>query len=86
MNQHANGLIVVTGATGHIGNVLVRKLLRRGAQVRVLMLRGEDSAHLRGLPLELPPRSRWPPWRRLSPISPSSTSPWSARTGRENPL
>ncbi len=31
-------MILVTGATGHIGNVLVRKLLERGEKVRVLIL------------------------------------------------
>ncbi len=45
-------MILVTGATGHIGNVLVRKLLRRGEQVRVLLLRGESAAPLNGLPVE----------------------------------
>ncbi|HEX8992935.1 MAG TPA: SDR family oxidoreductase [Anaerolineales bacterium] len=45
-------MILVTGATGHIGNVLVQKLLRRGEKVRVLMLRGDDATHLQGLPLE----------------------------------
>ncbi len=46
-------MILVTGATGHIGNVLVRKLLRRGEQVRVFLLRGESTAPLRGLAAEL---------------------------------
>jgi dihydroflavonol-4-reductase len=46
-------MMLVTGATGHIGNVLVRKLLRRGAHVRVLMLRGESPAPLYGLPVEI---------------------------------
>ncbi len=45
-------MILVTGATGHIGNVLVRKLLRRGEPLRVLMLPGDDSTHLQGLPIE----------------------------------
>jgi len=29
--------VTVTGATGHIGNVLVRELLMRGEKVRVLL-------------------------------------------------
>ena len=46
-------MILVTGATGHIGNVLARKLLRRGEHVRVFLLRGESPAPLRGLPVEI---------------------------------
>jgi dihydroflavonol-4-reductase len=46
-------VIVVTGATGHIGNVLVRQLLKRGERVRVLLLRGESPAPLQGLCVEV---------------------------------
>jgi dihydroflavonol-4-reductase len=45
-------MILVTGATGHIGNVLVRKLLERGEKVRVLILPGENRAPLAGLNIE----------------------------------
>ena len=45
-------MILVTGATGHIGNVLVRKLVERGEKVRVLILPGENSAPLAGLDVE----------------------------------
>lgn len=44
---------LVTGATGHIGNVLVRQLLERGEAVRALVWRGEDTAPLKGLDLEV---------------------------------
>jgi dihydroflavonol-4-reductase len=44
--------ILVTGATGHIGNVLVRKLLERGEKVRALILPGEDTTALEGVPTE----------------------------------
>ncbi|MEW5940395.1 MAG: NAD-dependent epimerase/dehydratase family protein [Chloroflexota bacterium] len=43
---------LVTGATGHIGNVLVRKLLERGEKVRALIPRGESREPLRGLDVE----------------------------------
>ncbi len=43
---------LVTGATGHIGNVLVRELLQRGEKVRVLILPGECRAPLDGLEVE----------------------------------
>jgi dihydroflavonol-4-reductase len=46
-------LILVTGATGHIGNVLVRKLLERGHAVRALVLPGENTAPIDGLPVEI---------------------------------
>jgi dihydroflavonol-4-reductase len=45
-------MILVTGATGHIGNVLVRKLLDRGEKVRALIWHGEDTTPLQGLAVE----------------------------------
>lgn len=44
---------LVTGATGHIGNVLVRQLVGLGERVRALVLPGEDCAPLQGLPVEI---------------------------------
>ncbi len=43
---------LVTGATGHIGNVLVRKLIERGEKVRALVLPNECRASIQGLELE----------------------------------
>jgi dihydroflavonol-4-reductase len=43
---------LVTGATGHIGNVLVRKLIERGEKVRALVLPNECRAPIQGLELE----------------------------------
>jgi dihydroflavonol-4-reductase len=44
---------LITGATGHIGNVLVRLLLERGKAVRAMIMPGEDSAPLSGLNVEI---------------------------------
>jgi dihydroflavonol-4-reductase len=46
-------MVVVTGATGHIGNVLVRKLLCRNGRVRVLAFPSEDLLPLDGLNVEI---------------------------------
>jgi dihydroflavonol-4-reductase len=43
---------LVTGATGHIGNVLVRKLLGHGEKVRALIPAGESRDPLNGLDVE----------------------------------
>ncbi|KAF5058298.1 3-beta hydroxysteroid dehydrogenase/isomerase family protein [anaerobic digester metagenome] len=45
-------MILVTGATGHIGNVLVNKLIRRGGDVRVLTIPRDDITSLSGLDVE----------------------------------
>ncbi|MCK5767673.1 MAG: NAD(P)H-binding protein, partial [Candidatus Atribacteria bacterium] len=45
-------MIVITGATGHLGNVLVRKLVNRSRKIRVMVLPGEDITSLEGLEVE----------------------------------
>jgi dihydroflavonol-4-reductase len=44
---------LVTGATGHIGNVLVKELVKRGESVRVLVLPGEDLLPINGTEVEV---------------------------------
>ncbi len=46
-------MILVTGASGHIGNVLVRELLGRGERVRALVRPGNTPPALAGLEVEL---------------------------------
>jgi dihydroflavonol-4-reductase len=45
-------MYLVTGATGHIGNVLVKKLVERGKKVRALILPGEDTTSLDNITVE----------------------------------
>ena len=47
-----NRKTLVTGAAGHLGNVLVRELLAHDYQVRALILPGEDVHSLEGLQVE----------------------------------
>lgn len=44
---------LVTGATGHLGNNLVRELVRRGTEVRALVRPGTSVEALAGLPVEI---------------------------------
>jgi len=44
---------LVTGATGHIGNVLVRELLGHGQRVRALVRSGKTPLALEGLDVEI---------------------------------
>ncbi len=46
-------MIVITGATGHIGNVLVRELITRGQTVRAVVLPNDGRRPLRGLNTEI---------------------------------
>lgn len=46
-------MILVTGATGHIGNVLVRELREQGFAVRAFVLHGENLRPLEGVDVEI---------------------------------
>ncbi|HEY3315032.1 MAG TPA: NAD-dependent epimerase/dehydratase family protein, partial [Bacillota bacterium] len=50
--KRGKSMNVVTGATGHIGNTLVRALLSRDAKVRCLVLPSEGREPLAGLDIE----------------------------------
>ncbi len=45
--------VLVTGATGHIGNTLCRKLTDQGREVRAMVRSTSDTTPLRDLPVEL---------------------------------
>lgn len=45
-------MIVVTGATGHIGNVLVKTLVKRGEKVRAFVMPSESLIPLAGLDVD----------------------------------
>ena len=44
---------LVTGATGHIGNVLIRQLLERGEKVRAFVLPDDNLTPIQGLDVEV---------------------------------
>lgn len=46
-------MILVTGATGHIGNVLVRELLRNGNHVRAMVLPRDDLSPIKDLDIDI---------------------------------
>lgn len=46
-------MILVTGAGGHLGNVLVRQIAAGGQQVRALLLPNEDDSPLDGLDVQI---------------------------------
>jgi dihydroflavonol-4-reductase len=46
-------MVIVTGATGHIGNVLVRELTAKGITVRALVLPNERPVSISQLPIEM---------------------------------
>ena len=51
--EENRSVVIVTGATGHIGNVLVRELLTGSAVVRAVVLLDDDKRPLAGLYIEI---------------------------------
>src|SRR3989304_887635 len=89
------GKVLVTGATGFIGANVVRALLARGGDVRVLVRPTSDRGNVAGLPGEgaggrpapsAPPPPPPPATRRRRPSqdsSPATTSAPSSRRRRQ---
>lgn len=46
-------MILVTGATGHVGNTIIRDLLENNKDVRAFVLKGESVEHIKNLPIEI---------------------------------
>ena len=46
-------LYIITGACGHLGNTIVKKLCDKNANVRCLVMPDEDLTALRGLSVEI---------------------------------
>jgi dihydroflavonol-4-reductase len=44
---------LVTGASGHIGNVLIRMMIERGEKVRAVLMPGEDPTPIKDLQVEV---------------------------------
>ena len=53
MGYRNGNVIVVTGATGHVGNVLIRELLTQGYVVRALVLPDDDCCPIADLNTEI---------------------------------
>ena len=53
MGYRNGNVIVVTGATGHVGNVLIRELLTQGYVVRALVLPDDDYHSIKDLNTEI---------------------------------
>jgi uncharacterized protein YbjT (DUF2867 family) len=51
--EDGGAMIVVTGATGHIGNVLIRELITQRQTVRALVMPNDDYRPLTGLEVEI---------------------------------
>lgn len=50
--RHYEGLVLVTGSSGHLGANLVRRLLADGRRVRVLLRAGSNNSGVEGLDVE----------------------------------
>lgn len=52
VERELGGKVLVTGAAGHLGANLVRRLLGEGLEVRVLLRKGSDNSAMDGLDVE----------------------------------
>jgi len=48
-----NAIFLVTGATGHLGNTIIRMLLEQKQRVRALVLPSDNTKAIEGLPVEV---------------------------------
>lgn len=69
MGYRSGNVILVTGATGHVGNVLVRELLTQGCVVRALVLPDDDCRPLNSLNVEIVHRDITNPSELLAAFS-----------------
>jgi len=46
-------MVIVTGGSGHLGNVLIRKLIEKNEKVRVLVYPTDNIEHIINLPIEI---------------------------------
>ena len=53
LRKEVNNMILVTGATGHIGNVLVKRLISEGERVRVFIPKNENISPISDLDVEI---------------------------------
>lgn len=60
--MNKNIIYIVSGASGHLGNTVVRKLLQKGENVRCLIMEDERPEALRGLSCEVYSGDITKPW------------------------
>lgn len=46
-------MVLVTGATGHLGNTILKELVKRGIKARAFVLPNDEITHIKELPAEI---------------------------------